>query len=222
MPSEFPGSPKVAKGALVVFGTQTIVPTSVIAFQYNPDTLSRDFQLDVADQGVMERSVSSGLRQALAFPPIERFRVSVDLDAADQLEAQDGVAARIGLHPALAALELLLYPPTPVLLLNQALAAFGSWRIKPAETPLVLFVWGRARVVPVRIRSLGVAEQAFDEHLNPIQATVDLEMETLTANELEEAGLAFEALVLGYQLAKETAAAIATTRAAPELLGAFR
>lgn len=220
--SDFPGSPKVAKGAFVVFGTQTIVPTSVIAFQYNPDTLMRDFRQEVGEEGVVERSVSSGLRQALTYPPLEHFRVSVELDAADQLEAQDGVAARVGLHPALAALELLLYPPTPVLLLNQALAAFGSWRVKPAETPLVLFVWGRARIVPVRVTSLSIMEQAFDERLNPIRASVDLELESLTATELEEAGLAFEALVLGYQIAKEAAAALVTVESAPELLGVFR
>ena len=37
MPSAFPGSPRVLKGALVVFETPAPVPTNIIAFQYNRD-----------------------------------------------------------------------------------------------------------------------------------------------------------------------------------------
>ena len=42
MPSEFPRSPKLLKGALVVFSSQKPgPPPMVIAFQYNPEQLSR-------------------------------------------------------------------------------------------------------------------------------------------------------------------------------------
>ena len=42
MPSEFPGSPKLLKGALVVYESQKPgPPPKVIVFQYNPEQLSR-------------------------------------------------------------------------------------------------------------------------------------------------------------------------------------
>jgi hypothetical protein len=42
MPSEFPRSPKLLKGALVVFSSQKPgPPPTVIAYQYNPEQLSR-------------------------------------------------------------------------------------------------------------------------------------------------------------------------------------
>ena len=42
MPSEFPRSPKLLKGAMVVFSSQKPgPPPTVIVFQYNPEQLSR-------------------------------------------------------------------------------------------------------------------------------------------------------------------------------------
>src|SRR5215208_1878652 len=42
MPSDFPRSPKLLKGALVVYESQTPgPPPKVIVFQYNPEQLSR-------------------------------------------------------------------------------------------------------------------------------------------------------------------------------------
>jgi len=49
---------------------------------------------------------------------------------------------------------------------------------------LTLFVWGRNRVVPVRITDLTVTEEAFDAHLNPIRARVSLGMRVLSVDDL--------------------------------------
>jgi hypothetical protein len=136
-------------------------------------------------------------------PPIESFTLSIELDAADQLEASDPVAVATGLHPQLAELELLLYPSSATMILNQVRSLVGSAAIVPLEVPLVLFVYGPARVVPVRLATMSITELAFDPLLNPIQARVEMGLRSLTQRELTEAGPAFEKLGLVRQIAKE-------------------
>src|SRR5205814_4197466 len=104
--------------------------------------------------------------------PTENYQLAVELDAADQMETNDPVTNRVGLHPALAALEMLMYPPPAGVLLNKALAVFGSALVIPAQVPMVLFVWGKPRVVPVIVNSVTITESAYDPLLNPIQAKV--------------------------------------------------
>jgi len=203
MASEFPGSPKVLKGALVVFETIAPIPTNLIAFQYNPDSVSRTFQQQSGAGGDPRRNAGD-TQNVLA--PIESLRLSVELDAADQLEEANPIAVATGLHPTLAALELLLYPPSTDVILGEVLAAVGSARVTPAKAPLVLLVWGPLRVVPVRVESVSITEEAFDQLLNPIRAKVELGLRTLTEKELNAAGPPFDTLALVNLIAKEVLA----------------
>jgi len=203
MPSDFPRSPKLLKGALVVFETAAPVPTNLIVFQYNPDGMTRGFQQ------ASGQSPQPGAGDTLnALPPIETFQLSAALDAADQLEnpGQNPLAVAVGLHPTLAALELLLYPGSTLLILTQALSLAGSAVLTPARAPLVLLVWGPARVVPVRLASLSIEEQAFDQLLNPIRAQVTLGLRALTIPELRQAGPPFDTLAIVNHIAKEVLA----------------
>jgi hypothetical protein len=206
MPSEFTGYPKLLKGALVVFETQLPIPTNVIVFQYNPESLARSFQQLTGRTG--DPRNSAGDTQNAALPPIETFRLNVELDAADQLEApgSNPLAVAVGLHPTLAALELLMSPPSTTLILNKALTLLGSSMISPASAPLVLFVWGPARVIPVRVDQVSITEDEFDQRLNPIRAKVALGLRALTLIELQRAGTAFEALGIVNLVAKEVLA----------------
>ena len=43
--STFPGTPKILKGGIVVLDPQTSAVLRIIPLQYNPDTLSRSFQI---------------------------------------------------------------------------------------------------------------------------------------------------------------------------------
>ncbi len=205
MASDFPRSPKLLKGALVVFETQLPIPTNLIVFQYNPDTMARGFQ---QTSGSGDPRTSAGDTQNTMLPPIETFQLTVDLDAADQLETpgSNPLAVAVGLHPTLAALELLISPPSTSLILGKALALLGSSIISPASAPLVLFVWGPVRVVPVRVSSVSVTEEAFDTLLNPIRAKVTLGMRALTLIELQRAGPPFDALGIVNLVAKEVLA----------------
>ena len=90
-----------------------------------------------------------------------------------------------GLHPVLAALENLLYPPYPLVIANEALSHSGSAFILGEPSPLALLTWGVRRVLPVRIDNLSIREQAFDPALNPIRAEADLSLNVLTYRDLD-------------------------------------
>ena len=204
MASDFPRSPVLLKGALVVFGAPVPVPTNVIVFQYNPDEMRRSFRQSAPAGDDAERRRSGGTRRVR--PPVESFSLTVELDAADQLELGNPVAAATGIHPALAALELLLYPESTVVLLNKGLAKLGMSLIAQPKVPVVLLVWGLPRIVPVRVTSVSISEQAYDQLLNPIRARVDLGLQGLTEAELQEAGAPFDTLGLVNLIAKEALA----------------
>jgi hypothetical protein len=208
MPSDFPLSPRLLKGALVAYESQFLGPIpNVIVFQYNPDQLSRTLAHRTAppEPGNIGGSREDVLR--VQGPPVETVSLTVVLEATDQLAepAQHPQIVQHGLHPALAALELLLYPPSSQALLNRTLAQAGSAQICPADVPLVLFVWGPSRVVPVRLTSFSITEQAFDQALNPIQAEVQLGVQVLTYMELKDTSLGYNAY-LATQTQKEVLA----------------
>ncbi|HEV2387307.1 MAG TPA: hypothetical protein VGS20_08635 [Candidatus Acidoferrales bacterium] len=208
MSSDFPGRPKLLKGALVVFGAPIPVPTNIIIFQYNPETMTRKVEAvgggsQPGGGGSADPCKTGGDTRNVTESPIETYQLAVELDAADQLEDSDAVTMALGLNPALAALELLLYPASTMQLIQKALLAFGSTFTIPPVTPVVLFVWGPARVVPVQVTSVSITEQAFDQLLNPIQAKVDLGLRSLTQCELDYAGAPFDVLGIVNQVAKE-------------------
>lgn len=206
MPSEFPRSPRLLKGALVVFEAAIPIPTNLIVFQYNPETVTRSFTPLGGGSGTGGQS--GGGDTAPTLPPVEGFQMTVELDAADQLEqpGSNPLAVAVGIHPTLAALEMLLSPPSASLILSKVLSLAGSALVSPARAPLVLLVWGPVRVVPVRVTSVGVTEQAFDTMLNPIRATVTLGMRALTMPELQQAGAPFDVLGIVNLIAKEVLA----------------
>ena len=198
--SGFSGSPRLLKGVLV--GVDKLFPVpSIVVFQYNPDTLTRTITPKSADGGDMAEATR------LQGPPEEKISAEIEFDATDALEHAQFPAIPLGVNPALAALESLLYPKAAITIANLALAAAGMLEIIPPEGPLVVFAWGPGRIVPVKILSLTVTEEAFDILLNPIRAKVRLEMKVLTYNDL---GITSPggALYMVHHVAKEVLAAI--------------
>jgi hypothetical protein len=177
----FPGSPRLVKGGIVVIDAATSAVVRVIPLQYNPDSVTRSFQIKgVGDSG----DRSDALR--LTGPPVETIKIEAEMDATDQLEFpdQNQTTVEVGLHPQLAALETLVYPTSGQIQANDSLARFGTIEIAPAEAPLTLFVWSKSRIVPVRLTELSVTEEAFDPSLNPVRAKVSLGMRVLSVNDL--------------------------------------
>lgn len=178
--TNFPGSPKLLKGGLVLVQPDSGVVQRIIVLQYNPETLSRTLQV----QTVGETDRSQALR--LVGPPQESYKIEATIDAADQMEFPDEnqTVRENGILPQLAVLETILYPDSGRLIANNTLAGSGTLEIIPAESPLTLFVWSKNRVMPVRLTEFSVTEEAFDPNLNPIRAKVNLGMRVLNVNDL--------------------------------------
>jgi hypothetical protein len=197
--SSFPGSPKLLKGAIV--GVSVIDPlSSVVVFQYNPDTLTRTIRVSAAGR---EGDKSEALR--LKGPPDETVRLEVEIDAIDQLEQGDEAAEQLGVYPALSRLELLLYPSSTTVIANEVLAAAGVIEVVAPEAPLTLLVWGPKRVLPVRMNGFTITEEAFDPNLNPIRAKVSLDLMVLNYHDLGLVSVG-GALFMAHQIGKETMA----------------
>jgi hypothetical protein len=200
----------LTKGAFVVFQTPAPVPTSIIVFQFNSESLTRKVdppKENAPNSGDVAKGAQGSAHQT--HQPTETLSVGIDLDAADALDRGDRIAGAVGIHPALAQLELLLYPPSALLLLNQGLALAGIATVVPSFTPMVLFVWGATRILPVKVTSVSIVEQHFDDKLNPITAKVDVGLTVLQAEDLTQP---FSTLALVMQVAKEGLALVGTVQ----------
>ena len=143
-------SPKLVKGGLVVLNAAGNAVDRSIALQYNPDTLTRSFQVQGAGgDGGGERATPFRLKG----PAIETLKVEAEIDATDGLEFpdQNPKVAAAGIGPQLALLEGLVNPRSEALAALNAQSNSGVLEIVPPDAPLVLFVWGRQTVVPVRV-----------------------------------------------------------------------
>jgi len=86
----------------------------------------------------------------------------------------------LGLHPQLAALEMLIHPSSAKLQANEELAKSGTLEIAPMLAPLLLLIWGKQRILPVNLTEFSITEEAFDPNLNPIRAKVSLGLRVLS------------------------------------------
>ena len=163
-----PMSPRLVKGGIVTMDPDTSAIQSVIALQYNPDTLSRTLQIHAVAGGQDGVRVDA-LR--LRGPAVETIKVEAELDATDQLEFPDQypLAVQYGLQPQLAQLEMLVNPTVETLNADNNMATAGMLEIIPFEQPLTLFVWSASRVVPVRLTDFSITEEAFDTALAGIK-----------------------------------------------------
>jgi hypothetical protein len=201
----FPRSPRLLKGAIVGFDLLNPL-ASVIVFQYNPDTLTRSLQAQTSGGESGDRSEALRLKGA----PIETIKLDVEFDATDQLEKADGTATSMGLHPQLAALELLLYPKSAQVIANTVLLALGTIEVMPPTAPFTLFIWGPKRILPVRLTEFSITEDAHDTSLNPIRARASLGLRVLSYNDLPLLHPGY-GLFLAHQVVKETMATIGSS-----------
>jgi hypothetical protein len=176
-------SPRLLKGGLVVLAPGGGAVQRTIALQYNPDTLTRSYQVQgIGGDGGGERAQPFRLKG----PAIETIKLEAEIDATDQLEFPDNNANAVafGIAPQLAVLEGLVNPSVEELLAVAAMSANGTLEIIPPEAPLVLFIWSKSRVVPVRVTEFSITEEAFDPTLNPIRAKVSLGLRVMSTDDL--------------------------------------
>lgn len=200
MPSEYPRSPKLLKGALIQFSAPMLVPIpNIIVFQYNPESMKRTVGGRVcATEGEGNTRAPQDVNPlAQPYDPSETFDLTLELDAADALEEPDShpIAVISGVADRIAAMEMLAYPQEESALggvlgvsLDISLSGGGGASLGgssdpiPCKTvPVVLFFWGPGRIVPVRVTGFSVEEQAYSPTLYPIRATVTIGLQVLDA-----------------------------------------
>jgi len=202
MPNGYSQSPKLLKGALIQFSAPLLVPIpNIMIFQYNPETMTRT----LGSWGPATKQGQGGSQDpkeenqlAQPFDPNESFSLTLELDAADALEepASHPIAVISGVADRIAAMEMLLYPPGESVLgaalgvsVNASLGGGGTGgadAVPRKSVPVVLFFWGPGRVVPVRLTSFSVEEQAFSPILYPIRAKVTIGLQVLDARAFDD------------------------------------
>jgi hypothetical protein len=180
MSPDFPRRPRVVKGALIAVESNPPAPaigpeTPIFVFQYNPDMLTRTFSY----LNYEEASTDCEKAQGTLGLPIELINLTFELDATDQLEhpEEHQETVKNGLHPSLAVLESMMYPK-----LREG---------RKPKPPVILFIWGPNRIVPVFLTSMKVTEESFDPSLNPIRAKIDLCLRVLERSELTKNSSAY-------------------------------
>lgn len=157
--------PSLNRGTLILLApnaTDANISSSNIyfVFQYNPEKLVHTF-----NQGSPSPSGSLlGVTYEQPDIPPELFNLTFDLDSLDVDPPAQNQSSGLGLHPALAMLELMMEP-----------------QVVGVKTymPIVVFKWGANRSAAVSIVNMNVEETAFDEILNPVRATITLTLKVL-------------------------------------------
>lgn len=192
------------KGALVSFMPTFIgsIP-NVIIFQYNPETIAHNWTAPAAAQGGGGQSSGGGDPLAVAGVPGETFSFTLAFDAGDMIADGNAITSALatasGVYTRLAALEMLQYPSGAfsgglVGTVSSAASAAasnvtgsasgGATKTVPrSDVPVVLFVWGPQRIVPVRVTSLNITEKLYDTLLNPTHAEAQIGLRVLTPDE---------------------------------------
>lgn len=198
MTDGFPNKPKILRGAFVEFGLS--LPPLVVVFQFNPLQLTRNRSLTFAvpnppppppgSKAPATQTPTRTLRQVhgkvsnlldlqkqqLVTVQEQTIGFDIRLDATDKLDSGDPITEQFGIAPQIATLEQMVYPKDESLL-GAALGALlggsdGFSFTRGKNPPLILFIFGRKRVLPVNINSLNITETEFSTDLNPIRATV--------------------------------------------------
>lgn len=192
MSDGFPNKPKILRGAFVEYGLS--LPPLFVVFQFNPIQLTRNRGLTFAVPSSGAGGQAKTLREChakyddltklqedqLVTVQEESIGFEIRLDATDKLNDGDTITEQFGIAPQLSTLELMVHPKGEGLI-GQALGALlgspgGFSFTKGANPPLILFIWGRKRVLPVNINSLNITETEFSADLNPIRATASVNL----------------------------------------------
>jgi hypothetical protein len=181
-----------------------------VVFQYNPAALTRTLEAQLSDA-----EGKSGDPPRFKGAPTETIKLEVEIDAADQVPPGNGDT---GVLPQLAALEILLYPKSSRVALNNTLLKVGTIEIIPAVSPFTLLIWGKRRILPVRITEFSVTEEAHHPNLSPIRAKISLGLRVITYSDVTSDNPASN-LFLAHQVLKETMASMATAASLSTVLG---
>jgi hypothetical protein len=202
--------PKKLRGAFVEYGLS--IPPLFVVFQFNPLQLSRNRSLSFSVSNAQREAYSKedhpnqdggswwgpSLRQwhqsqknltdirenQLVDVQEESINLEIRLDATDKLNEGDPIAATLGVLPQLSTLELMTQPKEESLLGNLLGSTKRSFVFtKKPNPPMMLFIWGYTRVLPVNINSMSITETEFGTILSPTRATVSVNLTVIESGE---------------------------------------
>jgi hypothetical protein len=193
MADGFPNRPKILRGAFVEYPLG--LPPNPVVFQFNPVEVTRSRSLRFeAPRGFRTGEPGNALRNFhLRHSDLEDVRdlqdvsvaeeaitFEIRLDASDDLSDGNEIAEQFGISPRLAALELMVQPAGENVVSKAVDAVLGSAGgfsfTNRSSPPLVLFIWGRKRVLPVNINALTITETEYSADLNPVRAIVAVQL----------------------------------------------
>jgi hypothetical protein len=201
MSDGFPNKPRILRGAFVEFGLS--LPPLFVVFQFNPVQLTRNRALTFSFPGTPSQPKSGGQAPAAPARTLRQFHggffnlldlqkkqlvtvqeqtigFDIRLDATDKLNEGDTITEQFGIAPQISTLELMVYPKEESRLGAAVSALLGKPKgfsfTQGANPPLILFVFGRKRVLPVNINSMNITETEFSANLNPIRATITVSL----------------------------------------------
>ena len=174
----------VIKGAFVVFYPKKVQPRTII-FQINPESIKRNI---LPTQSKKNFFGINDVRERISFV------LSVDENMGDKFFVQSEQVVSNGVLAFLSAIELLVYPADVI---NKASSRYASWRLfgilnnivdffrknRSNALPFVSLTFGTGRIIPVKIKSIKIIEQAFDPTLLPIRASIKIVMDVLSERE---------------------------------------
>ena len=191
MAGGFSNQPKILRGAFVEFGIS--LPPLIVVFQFNPlmITRSRTATVDAARtprnllKSVTADSLLDVRGQQVVKVEEEKLSFDIRLDATDKLNDGDALTQEFGVSMQLSTLELMMIPKGQGLMgaaVSALLGAAGSgfsFVDDAKNPPVILFIWGRKKVMPVNITSMSIKEEEFSVDLNPIRATVSVGLQVI-------------------------------------------
>jgi len=179
-----PAELKYAKAAFIAYEPGAVPDKRrLIPFRFNPEGLSRSIAVEGGQRstgvetGQGAAAAPSGEGPAATAAAVkESFTIHIRLDFADRDPSLSTLDEALGIAPEIAAIEDLMYPAQS----DSEANSDGSEAVRAeSPRPTVLLVWGRHRVVPVRIASLKIDESVYNTELNPVRAELEVALEVL-------------------------------------------
>ncbi len=163
-----------------------------IYFQFNPETIERTKSgtwtsaqsqrqkaEDAANKSEFKKLKDKKVKAGFV-PAPEKINLTLRFDSREKAwrsPSGSNVDVSNGILPELSALESLMKKASTEVSVKGTQKSPTLVRTK--EIPLVLFMWGGYRVIPVTVLSMTITEQTFDYMLNPIRAEVKVSLQVL-------------------------------------------
>jgi Contractile injection system tube protein len=208
---------KLMRGALASIEKTTL--TDVVLFQYNPESIKRSLKPRLSGWKSGESPKEASTRVNFSDAAGQTISFTAYFDSKDADQWFNPVAKALGIAPQLALLEKLINPSVDTVSSAEQTKAGGKMPILTMPAPGTILVWGLTRVLPVRIQSIDITEEAFDALLNPIRASAAISLDVQTYGTRSKDDLEYGRFK-SYHQKVETLAKATSSRAAAMVLQA--